>query len=67
MPKEGALTRSHKLKWVDIRARVRDNLTAIASEDKRDSHILTNMNRPPAEGNFCDKQGKSQIPVLVSD
>jgi hypothetical protein len=30
-------------------------------------HILTNINRPPTECNFCDKQGKAQKPVTVTD
>jgi hypothetical protein len=29
--------------------------------------ILTNMHRPPAEGNFYDEHGEAQKPVIVPD
>jgi len=36
-------------------------------KDKWDMHILTNTHRQPVGGTFCDKQGKSQKPVIVKD
>jgi len=30
-------------------------------------HILTNMQRPPAEGNILDKNRKAQKPVIHED
>jgi hypothetical protein len=48
-----------KLKWVDIRTRVRGNLTAMVWKDKRDVNMLTTMQCPPAEGNICDKHGNA--------
>jgi len=44
---------------------VRGNLIAMIWNDKQDMNILTNVNRPPAEGNFCDKNGKVQILSLL--
>jgi hypothetical protein len=35
--------------------------------DRQNVHILTNMHRPMAEGNFCDECGKAQKPVTVED
>jgi len=39
----------------------------MTGKDKRGMHILARMNRPPAEGNFCDYHGKAQKPVTVED
>jgi len=55
------------LKESDTCADVRGNLTVIVWKDERDMNILTNMHRPPTEGNFCDEQGKAQKPVTVTD
>jgi hypothetical protein len=42
-----------RLKWGDIKTRVKCNLTAVAWKDKRHINILTNVHQPPAEGNVC--------------
>ncbi|PNF23240.1 hypothetical protein B7P43_G18268 [Cryptotermes secundus] len=59
--------RQFRLKKGDIRVRVRRNLTALVSKDKRDVHILTNMHCPPAEGSFCDEHGNAIKPSVVVD
>jgi len=43
-----------KLKRGDIRVRTRGGLTPLVWKDRREGYILTNMDPPPAEGNFCD-------------
>jgi len=43
-----------KLKRGDIRVRTRGGLTALVWKDRREVYMLTNMDPPPAEGNFCD-------------
>jgi hypothetical protein len=43
-----------KLKRGDVRVRTRGNLTALAWKDRRDVYMLTNMDQPPPEGNFCE-------------
>jgi len=42
-------------------------LTAILWRYKRDVRILTNIHDPPAEGNFCDNNGKAIKPQIVAD
>jgi hypothetical protein len=36
-------------------------------KDKHDVYILTNMHKPPTEGNFFDEYGKAQKSVTVTD
>jgi len=43
-----------KLKKGDVRVRTRRGLTALVWKDRREVYMLTNMDTPPAEGNFCD-------------
>jgi hypothetical protein len=43
-----------KLTKGDIRVRTRGNLTVLAWKDRQDVYMLTNMDPPPEEGNFCD-------------
>jgi len=43
-----------KLKRGDVRVRTRSGLTALVWKDRREVYMLTNMDPPPAEGNFCD-------------
>jgi hypothetical protein len=45
-----------KLKRSDIRVRTRGNLTALVLKDRRDVYMLTNMDPPPPEGNFCENK-----------
>jgi hypothetical protein len=54
-----------KLKWGDIKTRVRGNITAIIWKDKRDVNILTNMYHPSEEGNFCDEHGNALKPAII--
>jgi hypothetical protein len=44
-----------KLKWGNIKTRVRGNLTAMIWKDKRDVNTLTNLCHPPEEDNFYDE------------
>jgi hypothetical protein len=43
-----------KLNRGDIRVRTKGNLTALAWKHRRDIYMLTNINPPPPEGNFCE-------------
>ena len=43
-----------KLKRGDVRVRTRGGLTALVWKDRREVYMVTNMDPPPAEGNFCD-------------
>ena len=56
-----------KLKRGDIHVRTRGDLTAIMWRDKRDIYMLTNIHDAPAEGNFCDGNGKAIKPQIVAD
>ena len=47
-------TKKLKLTKGDVRVRTRGNLTALAWKDRQDIYMLTNMDPPPEEGNFCD-------------
>jgi len=55
-----------KLKHTDIQATVSGNLTAMILEDKQDMHILTNMQRPSAGGNFCEEHGEDKNLSLLN-
>jgi len=41
-----------KLKRGDVRVRTRVGLTAFVWKDRREVYMLTNMDPPPADGNF---------------
>jgi hypothetical protein len=56
-----------KLKWGDIRTRVRGNLTAMIWKDKRHENMLMNMHHSPAEGNFCDDHRNTLKPAIIQD
>jgi len=47
-----------KLKRGDIRVRTRGGLTTLVWKDRREVYMLTNMDPPPAEGNFCDNSNR---------
>ena len=51
----------------DIQVRTRAELTAILWRDKRDLRVLRNIHDPPAEGNFCDNNGKVIKAQIVAD
>jgi hypothetical protein len=56
-----------RLQRGDLHVWTRGDLTAILWRDKRDVRILTNIHDPPAEGNFCDSNGKAIKPQIVAD
>jgi len=45
--------------WGDLQVQTWGDLTAILWRDKRDVRILMNIHDPPAEGNFCNNNGKA--------
>jgi len=47
-----------KLKRGDVRVRTRGGLTVLVWKDRREVYMLTNMDPPPAEGNFCDENNR---------
>jgi hypothetical protein len=47
------------LKRGDLQVRTRGDLTTILWRDKCDVCILTKIHDAPAEGNFCDTDGKA--------
>jgi hypothetical protein len=55
-----------KLTKGDIRVRTRGNLTTLAWKDRRDVYMLTNMDQPPEEGNFCDDSKRAVKPQIVA-
>jgi hypothetical protein len=54
-----------KLKSVDVRLRTWGKLTALVWKDRREVYMLTNMDPPPAEGNFCDDSNSPVKPHIV--
>ena len=47
-----------KLKRGDVRVSTRGGLTVLVWKDRREVYMLTNMDPPPAEGNFCDDSNR---------
>ena len=54
-----------KLKRGDVRVRTRGGLTALFWKDRRKVYMLTNMDPPPAEGNFCDDSNRPVEPQIM--
>jgi len=54
-----------KLKTGDVRVRTRRGLTALVWKDRREVYMLTNMDPPLAEGNFCDDSNRPVKPYIV--
>jgi len=54
-----------KLKRGDVRVRTRGGLTAWVWKDRWDVYMLTNMDPPPAEGNFCYDSNSPMKPDIV--
>jgi len=54
-----------QLKRGDVRVRTRGGLTALVWKDRREVYMLTNMDPPPAEGNFCDNSNRPVKPHIV--
>jgi hypothetical protein len=40
-------------------------LTTLVWKDRREVYILTNMDPPPAEGNFCDNSNRPVKPHIM--
>ena len=59
---------SKKLKLTkgDVRVSTRGNLTTLAWKDRRNVYLLTNMNPPPEDGNFCDDSKRAVKPQIVA-
>ena len=45
--------------------KTRGGLTALLWKDRREVYMLTNMDPPPAEGNFCDNSNRPVKPHIV--
>jgi len=56
-----------RMTWGVLQVWTRGDLTALLWRDKRDICILTSIHDPPAEGNFCDNNGKAIKPQIVAD
>jgi len=54
-----------KLKRGDVRVRTRGGLTALVWKDRWEVYMLTNMDPPPAEGNFCNDSNHPVKPHIV--
>ena len=50
----------------DVRVRTRGNLTALDWKDRRDVYMLTNMDLPPEEGNFCADSRRAVKPQIMA-
>jgi len=59
-------TKKIKLTKGDIRVRTRGNLTALAWKDRWNVYLLTNMDPPPEEGNFCDESKRGVMPQIMA-
>ena len=55
-----------KLTKGDMRVRTRGNLTALAWKDRRGVYLLTNMDTPPEEGNFCGENKRAVKPQIMA-
>ena len=57
-----------KLKFTkgDIRVGTRGNLTTFAWKDRRDVYMMTNMDPPSEEGNFCDDSKRGMKPQILA-
>jgi len=53
------------LKRGDVRMRTRGSLTTLVWKDRREVYMLTNMDPPPPEGNFCDDSNRPVKPHIV--
>ena len=53
------------MKRGDVRVKTRGDLTTLAWKDRQEVYMLTNMDPPPAEGNFCDDSNQTVKPHTV--
>jgi hypothetical protein len=54
-----------KLKRADVRIKTRGSLTVLVWKDRWEIYMLTNINPPPEEGNFCDDSSRPVKPHIV--
>jgi len=54
-----------KMKRGDIRVRTRGALIALVWKDRQEVYMLTNMDPPPSEGNFCDDSNRPMKPHFM--
>ena len=54
-----------KLKRDDVRVRTRGGLTTLDWKDRREVYMLTTMDAPPAEGNFCGESNHPMKPHIM--
>ena len=54
-----------KLKKGDVRVRTRQGLKALVWKDRQEVYMLTDMDPPLAEGNFCDNSNHPVKPHIV--
>jgi hypothetical protein len=54
-----------KLKRSDIKVRTRGGLTALVWKDRQQIYMLTNTDKPPTEGNFCDNSNHPTKPHIM--
>jgi len=54
-----------KMKRGNVRVRTRGGLTALVWKDRQENYTLTNMDSPPAEGNFCDNSNRPVKPHIM--
>ena len=59
------LDQKNELKRGDVRVNTRGGLTALVWKDRREVYMLTNIDPPPAEGNFCDDSNRPVKPHIV--
>jgi len=45
--------------------RTSGDMTTVVWKDNHDMHMLSYINDPPAEGNFCDESGSALMPAVV--
>jgi len=54
-----------QLKRGDVRVKTRGGLTSLVWKDRREVYMLTNMDPPPAEGNFSDNSNCPMKPHIM--
>ena len=54
-----------KMKRGDVRVRTRGCMTALVWKDRQEVYMLTDMDTPTAEGNFCDENNPLVKPHIV--
>jgi len=54
-----------KMERGDVRVRTRGRLTALVWKDRQEVYMLTNMDPPPAEGNFCYASNRPMKPHFL--